>query len=86
MGNTVLASYVTEKQQTPMKEGMEVISGNCVSSSCLGWLLGVTVGSEYTQQTVFLKLQYVVSFEWGFALCEETVYTEMNVFFCQYFS
>lgn len=76
MGNTVPASYVTEKQQTPMKVGMEVIPGNCVSSSSLGWLLEVTVGSEDTQQKVFLKLKYLVSFEWGFALCEETVLTQ----------
>lgn len=53
MGNTVLASDESEKQQSPVRMGMEVFPGNCANS---GWSWdgswGVTVGSEYTAKSI----------------------------------
>lgn len=74
VGNTVLASGVTEKQRTPVEVGMEGTPGSCVTSSCSYMSLGVTAGSEYTQQKGFLRLQSLV-------FCEKPVLTRESMFF-----
>lgn len=77
VGNTVLASDEIEKQQTPMKMGMEVVPGNCVNSSCSqdgSW--GVTVGSECTAKSISKVAILGVIGMGGFALHEETALTQ----------